>query len=247
MLPKPTQTPTAPASHPALTRIYAWFSALINEDTALLDDLSVHGVPVDVLHPLRHTTALMEATRLGRTALVDWLLQRGAAPAFLCGMPLGTPLHCALRRRHWEIAQRLLAAMSSASLVDANGCTPLHILCTEAQSAEECTALLTLAADLIAKQCPLDMLDHEGITALHHCVINNTPALAELLLAHGANPDALIPDSWVSPLTIAALEKNMAVASLLMNHGANPHLKTREGTTPAMLYPQLVTGFHGHC
>ncbi len=239
MLAKPVKTISAPST-PALTRIYAWFSALLEEDVDLLNDLNAHGIPVDVFHPLRHTTALMEATRLGRTAIVDWLLQQGAAPAFLCGMPLGTPLHCALRRRQWSIAERLLDAMENASVVDANGCTPLHILCMEAQPEQEPKLAAPLCERLVEKKCPLDALDHEGITALHHCVINNTPKLAERLLEHGANPNALVPDSWVSPLAIAALEKNLRIAELLIAYGADPHLKMREGSSPAAIYPSIL-------
>lgn len=55
---KITRLTTADAP-PALTRIYAWFSAINADDHQLLEDLSIHGLPADVLHPLRHTTALM--------------------------------------------------------------------------------------------------------------------------------------------------------------------------------------------
>ena len=239
MLTKSEEAKTAPNSA-ALTRVYAWFSALITEDTQLMDDLHRYGVPVDVFHPLRHTTALMEATRLGRTAIVDWLLDHGAAPAFLCGMPLGTPLHCALRRRHWEVARRLSMVMDTAAVMDANGCSPLHILCMEAQNPQDMYSLTSLATFLIDKKCPLDALDHEGITALHHCIINDATELAELLLTQGANPNARVPDTWVSPLAIAALEKNLPLAQLLISFGADPHLKTREGSSPATIYPTLV-------
>jgi ankyrin repeat protein len=124
----PSSTPQAPAIDipPNLTRVYAWFSAIIANDTPLMADLLAHGLPIDVPHPLRHTTALMEATRLGRTPLVAWLLENGAAPAFLCGMPRGTPLHCAVRGHHWEIADKLLAACPNGGMVDSYSRTPLQ-------------------------------------------------------------------------------------------------------------------------
>ena len=235
-----SRKPAAAPSPLALTRIYAWFSALVNDDTETLEALLAHGVEIDVLHPLRHTTALMEATRRGNAAMVEWLLHRGAAPAFLCGIPLGTPLHCSLRRQYWGIADLLSHTMQSAAVLDGYGCTPLHVLCMEAQHAAQPGAILALARTLIEKQCPLDALDHEGTTALHHCVINEGLELAELLLSHGANANAPIPDSWVSPLTIAALEKNMPMARLLMLYGADVQLKTREGSSPATIYPALA-------
>lgn len=225
--------------HPALPRIYAWFAALVEGDTALMTDLLAHGLPVDVQHPLRRTTALMEATRLGRATLVSWLIERGASPAFLCGMPKGTPLHCAVRCQHWAIACTLLNYMVVASMVDGYGRTPLHLLCMELLDESATAPAVTIAEWIIDKGCPLDALDQEGITALHYCVINEHGRLAGLLLARGASPNVLTPDNLVSPLTIAALEKNLAMSSLLIEHGADPNLATRDGTTPAMLMPRL--------
>lgn len=225
---------------PLLSRAYAWFSALLNDDTTQLDALLAHGVPIDTIHPLRHSTALMEATRLGRAGTVQWLIERGATPAFLCGLPPATALHCALRRQHWDIASLLASAMHSCAVIDAYGATPLHVLCTEAVHIRDHTISLGLAAILFAKSCPLDALDHEGTTALHHCVINDAQELATLLLRYNANPNALIPDSHVSPLAIAALEKNIEMARLLLQHGADPHLRTREGSSPVSIYPAIA-------
>ncbi|MFM9889802.1 MAG: ankyrin repeat domain-containing protein [Rickettsiales bacterium] len=224
---------------PALTRAYAWFSALQSGDAELLDELLAHGVPIDVPHPLRHTTALMEATRLGRATLVHWLLAHGAAPAFLCGLPLGTPLHCAIRRHHWAIAEQLARRMGSVAVLDGYGRTPLHTLCMEAADPAMRVDMQALALLLVEKNCPLETLDHEGTTALHHCVINDTLGLAELLLAHGANANALIPDSRVSPLTIASLERSLPMAQLLLRYGADPYLPTRDGLTPITILPEL--------
>lgn len=232
---------TKTTASPQLTRIYGWFTAIGTEDTTLMDDLLTHGLEIDVPHPLRHTTALMEATRQGRTALVSWLLARGAAPAFPCGLPRGTALHCALSHRNWAIARLLADACRNCGVVDAYGRTPLHILAIDVKDDQMYDEeALEIASILIAKGCQLDALDHEGITALHYCVINDYLALAELLLHRGANPNPLTPDTHVSPLMIAALDKNMTMATSLLFHGANPYAKTREGTTPASILPALA-------
>ena len=225
---------------PALPRIYAWFSGLMAQDTALLDELLAHGLPVDVQHPLRHTTALMEAVRLGRAPLVEWLLERGAAPAFACGMPKGSPLHCAIVLKRWSIAQLLLESLKNVSVLDGHRRTPLHLLCMEATENEISGQGLMIAGQMIDKSCPLDALDQEGISALHHCVINGQRALAELLLTRGAAPNILIPDSKVSPLFIAAIERNLPIALLLMQHGADPTLITKEGVSAAEFMPSLA-------
>lgn len=224
---------------PALSRAYAWFAAIQADDTALLSDLLLHGVSIDTLHPLRHSTALMEATRLGRARLVQWLVEQGAAPAFLCGLPMRTALHCAIRRHHWEIARILATTMPSCAVTDVYGATPLHALSSESASCDSETIMLGLSTLFIEKSCPLDALDHEGTTALHHAVLNDATPLAACLLKYGANPNALIPDSKVSPLTIAALEKNAPMAKLLLQYGANPHVRTREGTSPLSIFPSM--------
>lgn len=224
---------------PALSRAYAWFAAIQADDTALLSDLLLHGVSIDTLHPLRHSTALMEATRLGRTRLVQWLVEQGAAPAFLCGLPMRTALHCAIRRHHWEIARILATAMPSCAVTDVYGATPLHALSSESASCDSETIMLGLSELFVEKSCPLDALDHEGTTALHHAVLNDATPLVARLLKYGANPNALIPDSKVSPLAIAALEKNTPMAKLLLQYGANPHARTREGTSPLSIFPTM--------
>lgn len=223
----------------ALTRVYAWFSALAEGDTDLMDDLLAHGLPVDVPHPLHHTTALMEATRLGRASSVHWLLLRDAAATFLNGRPPTTALHCAIKMRHWNIANILLNRMTSAAVVDAYGRTPLHLLCLEVPQDNHLTEALTLALALTKKACQIDALDHEGITALHYCVINDHAPLARLLLDSGANPNMRIPDTQVSPLVIAALERNKALAGMLLGYGANPNLPTRDGSTAADIMPNI--------
>ena len=223
-----------------ITRLYAWFSALISEDYALLEDLITHGLPIDVPHPLRHTTALMEATRLGRTTLVSWLLGRGAAPVFLSGIPRGTPLHCAIKRQHWDIAESLLGAAQHGGVVDAYSRTPLHTLCMDLPEGHaHLHRSLIIAQRLLNKGCHTDALDHEGIAALHYCVIHDCMPMAHLLLEQRANPNILTPDTGVSPLMIAALEKNRELAELLLAYGANPQLATKEGTTPLNVMPAL--------
>ena len=130
--------------------------------------------------------------------------------------------------------------MSSCTVMDTYGATPLHVLCGEVLTPKDHAMASALCSLLISKQCPLNSVDHEGTTALHHCILNDHYELTAILLRHGANPNALIPDSRVSPLTIAALEKNAPIAQLLLHYGADPHIETRKGATPVSIYPGLA-------
>jgi ankyrin repeat protein len=205
-----------------------------------MDDLLAHGVPVDVPHPLRQTTALMEATRLGRTTTVHWLLVRGATPAFLCGKPRATPLHLALRTQQWVIAELLVNASKDVTAMDEHGCTPMHILSMSAGPHAPEETIMMLATRLIERNAPLDELDDEGVSALHYAVLSDMTRLVELLLAHGTNPNIAANGTGITPLAIAALEKNMNIAALLMQYGANPHQPSHDGVTPAATLPAIT-------
>lgn len=222
-----------------LPRIYAWFSGLVLEDYTLMEDLLAHGLPIDVPHPLRHTTALMEATRLGRTAMVEWLLRHGAAPALLNGFPQGTALHCALRRHQWPIAQLLIEACETPNLLDSYGNTPLHAICLDTLDYTSINHAMDVINLLVGKGCSIDALNHEGITALHYTVINDNPQLTELLLVHGAQPNIATPDMHTTPLMIAALEKNITICTMLLQYGADPLQKNSDNKSPIDMFPSV--------
>ncbi len=231
---------SSPTEHSlALPRIYAWFSALVLDDLRLMDDLLLHGLPIDVSHPLRHTTALMEATRLGRTATVEWLLNHGAAPALLNGMPQGTALHCAIQRQYWAIAHLLVNKIAHCGVMDAFSNTPLHLACANMLDAAGTLQAMDLINLLVGKCCALDTLNREGVTALHYTALNDNPQLTELLLVHGVNPNVASPDNLTTPLMIAALEKNTTISALLLQYGADPHQRNSEGVSSIDMFPGL--------
>lgn len=73
-----------------------------------------------------------------------------------------------------------------------------------------------------------------GETALHVAVAAGHIAIAEILLAKGADPNAQDKDGWV-PLHRAALkvrEDGLAMAQLLLAHGGNPRPRKADGITP---------------
>ncbi len=76
---------------------------------------------------------------------------------------------------------------------------------------------------------------------LHWTVIYNHLAIAELLLANGAEVDAKDTDTYrETPLHWAASYESSAAAAFLLANGADPNAKARGGTTPLHLWPKLA-------
>ena len=229
------------------SKVYAWFSAINTSDWNKMRSLHDDGLPIDVSHPLRQTTALMEATRQGRAKVVEWLLHHGAAPVFLTGTRATTALHIALKMQYWAIADRLLLASPSATACDYAGHTPLHMLCANSIiEPRNISFILKLAEVMIMKGCRIDALDNEGISALHYCVINNLDALVQLLLDHGANANIMSPESKVTPLTIAVLERQHTMIELLIRYGANPNIRMQDGKRPIEMMPEIQHWLEQH-
>ncbi|MFZ4124592.1 MAG: ankyrin repeat domain-containing protein [Rickettsiales bacterium] len=225
---------------PLNAKVYAWFSAVTTADWNKMRSLHDDGLPIDVSHPLRQTTALMEATRQGRAKVVEWLLHHGASLVLLAGTRATTALHIALKMQHLPIADRLLLASPSAAACDYAGHTPLHMICMNViTEPRHINLALKLCEIILMKGCRIDALDNEGISALHYCVINGLTTLAELLLKHAANPNIMSPESKVTPLTIAALERQRDMVELLICYGANPAISTQDGKTPLELMPEI--------
>ena len=81
-------------------------------------------------------------------------------------------------------------------------------------------------------------------TCLHYAAWDNYPALADVLLAHGAPVDEpTAPDArgGASPLFLACEKGHTEVARKLLAAGADPHLARTDGTTP------FTMTFEGAC
>jgi hypothetical protein len=68
----------------------------------------------------------------------------------------------------------------------------------------------------------------QGTTTLHEAVRSGDPAMAALLIAHGADVNA-IPSFGSTALKEAVMSGNTEIVRLLLAHGANPRLKDLNG------------------
>jgi ankyrin repeat protein len=70
------------------------------------------------------------------------------------------------------------------------------------------------------------------VTPLHSAAAARQVEIARVLIAHGANVNAMQADSGFTPLHEAALNGNLDFARLLLEHGADVNAKMKDGKTP---------------
>jgi ankyrin repeat protein len=80
----------------------------------------------------------------------------------------------------------------------------------------------------------LSLRGKEGVTYLHRAVMLGDEALVELLLRHGADPDAA-DDRGRTALHCAVFADRRSIAGLLISKGASPSAVDRLGYTPLCL------------
>jgi ankyrin repeat protein len=172
------------------------------------------GCPVDLATPVCHETPLHAAALNGNTAMVKWLLEKGADPkrrlAGNISLQSGwTPLHSAAQRGALEVAGLLMAkGVSPADVCDAAGYrrTALHLAVLKG-SLPVVKSMLAQPAyqNPAARKQLLAQPDSQGNTALHLAVSRDAKASTEmvkLLLESGAPPDA-INTSNLTPAQLA--------------------------------------------
>jgi ankyrin repeat protein len=131
-------------------------------------------------------------------------------------------------RTIWEAAERgsvaaverFLAAGASASVTDADGCTPLH----QAAAPDVARLLLAHGADVNAR-------DETGWTPLFSAAMFGNSAVAELLLARGADPNHRAGDDQ-TPLHVAAWEGLSGLVRSLLKAGVAVDARDGRGFTP---------------
>jgi len=70
------------------------------------------------------------------------------------------------------------------------------------------------------------------LTPLHAAAMQGNVVLAEVLLAHGADINAIDPTTGRTPLHLAACHGHQQMTRYLLARGANRHLTDQSGLTP---------------
>lgn len=91
----------------------------------------------------------------------------------------------------------------------------------------------------LADTGPINQPDRMGLTPLHHAVAGNHAEAVKILLARGADANAVIPGTLETPLQAAAFLSDPTIMQLLLEHDANPNPASADGETPLLLAAQL--------
>lgn len=185
-------------------------------------------------------TPLMWAAAHGRVDNIRLLLAQGAEVNRATGNGM-TPLFFALKSGSPEAPVAILDAGGNPDQVAADGTTSVQIAMYQKDFA--------FAARLIARKADLTAIDRNGNTLLHAAVIAQQSQLVKLLLAKGADPNAMTGASRITwryeanfksdpyvqvfktPLLLAAETGNTDIMQLLAGAGADPKIRASNGTT----------------
>lgn len=186
--------------------------AAIDGDLDAVKRFLLAGSSPDEADPWGHTTALSAASRCGRAAVVDHLIEVGAQ---LYGpKKKADPLFDALRGGHTATADRLWSA----------GCRTRDMV--------ERTILLGLPFESV--RWAFERVPEPGVgRALYAAARSRRIDVARFALERGADPSHRHSDR--SPLMVAASRRQVELMELLIAHGADVHAVDGEGRT-AMHY-----------
>ncbi|CAB0039586.1 unnamed protein product [Trichogramma brassicae] len=131
------------------------------------------------------------ACRYGCADVVQKFLDFGQDPNLLVREIDDSPLLLALNWRHEEVAELLLRRGADLNLRNAEGSTPLHIICHRYRDDNSAELLFKINKEL-HRPVQLDVADNYGRTPLQLAVANILPNTVDVLLSNGADLSSFV-------------------------------------------------------
>ena len=175
-------------------------------------------------------TPLIQSSINGNGELISLLIDAGANPNATT-LQGDTALMNAAKAGTVQGVQALLDAGAEVDARDTYAYQTALMWATANNSADVVELLIENGADVNARSAEIVFsgiqqggvqgdFPNGGLSSMHHAARENAIESAQLLLAAGANPSILDPQG-ISPLRVAATNKNLDLAKLLIEGGAD--------------------------
>ena len=141
-----------------------------------------------------------------------------------------TPLHSAAFRGRLDIVQILLGHSANPNMENNQGSTPLHQVSQSKYSSQEHS--VSIARLLLEHDVDVNARKKNGFTPLHSAALNGRLEIAQVLLDHGANSNAVDEIRETALHLVSRGEYNsqdlgVRISRLLLKHGADVHAKNK--------------------
>jgi len=165
----------------------------------------------------------------------------------------GTALSCAAANANVGVVRLLIAGSATIDVVGLHGKTPLHLAAEMKCQNKPSPTAATVAAERLHQfevfyddkydgekarylACATQLLQagadvnrklNDDETALTRAVLYGHDAMARLLLAHGAHPDAVVAKPWRTAMTLATAKQDGPLVRALLDGGATATWQAR--------------------
>ncbi|KAF0690547.1 Aste57867_18063 [Aphanomyces stellatus] len=169
-------------------------------------------------------TALLVAIKEGHNAIAFTLVNQGADPNVV-DEDGATALHAAALKGNSDLVAALLKQGVKEDLAMKDGRTALHVAC-------ERDDLKCVQVILSAKNCNLNLVNKEGMTALYHAVLHGHSAIATAVVESGADPYHMTAHGDTS-MHLACVKGDMKVVMAILSvRAGNLNTNNKDGLTP---------------
>ncbi|CAB0044487.1 unnamed protein product [Trichogramma brassicae] len=181
------------------------------------------------------STALHTICRDGRVYLLN--LVQVAVQINVPDKKGDTPLHLALESGNTWASEILLERGADPNLVNAEGSTPLHIMCQKTEGYKLVEIFFEIVDD-IGKPVWVNVPDKKGNTPLHLAIHHKSTKKSEILLVNGANPNWADKDGCTALHLICNTRRHEAMKRFFEIIDENPQInlqidaQNKNGDTP---------------